>query len=45
MDQLWQLAVAWYGDRLDPDWKPRTSDESQAILDGVGLTSDFWQLP
>ena len=28
-----QLARRWYGDRLDPDWRPRTRDESQAILD------------
>ena len=38
------LAERWYGNRLDPDWRPRTKAESQAILDGVGLTGDFWQL-
>ena len=30
---LMRLARRWYGDRLDPDWRPRTRDESQAILD------------
>ena len=39
------LAHRWWGDRLAADWKPRTRDESQAILDGLGLTGPFWQLP
>jgi hypothetical protein len=43
--QLWELARAWYGDRLDPDWRPRTRDESQAVLDRVGLRDEFWELP
>jgi hypothetical protein len=42
---LERLAGRWYGDRLDPGWRPRTRDESQAILTEVGLTSPFWQLP
>jgi len=41
---LAELARRWYGDRLDPDWRPRTLAESQAILDGVGLTGEFWRL-
>jgi hypothetical protein len=43
--QLEHLARAWYGDRLDPGWRPRTRDESQAIFDSVGLTGPFWALP
>ena len=39
------LSQAWWGDRLAPDWRPRTRDESQAILDAVGLVGDFWRLP
>jgi hypothetical protein len=39
------LSHAWWGDRLAPDWRPRTRDESQAILDGVGLVGEFWRLP
>jgi hypothetical protein len=42
---LAELAVAWWGDRLDPDWRPHTRDENQAILDRLGLTGPFWQLP
>ena len=41
---LRELAEAWYGDRLSPAWLPRTGEESQAILDRLGLTGAFWQL-
>jgi hypothetical protein len=43
--QLSELANAWWGDRLDPDWRPHTRDHNQAILTSVGLTDDFWRLP
>jgi hypothetical protein len=39
------LARAWYSDRLAPDWRPRSREQSQAILTAVGLTGDFWRLP
>jgi Alkylmercury lyase len=42
--QMWELARLWYGDRLDPDWTPRTPEQSQAILDRVGLRGPFWAL-
>ncbi len=45
IDQLQALAAAWYGDRLDPEWRPRTRDESQRLLADVGLTAAFWELP
>ncbi len=37
-----QLARRWWWTRLDPDWGPRSAEESQAILDELGLTGDFW---
>ena len=43
--QLSELAHAWWGDRLAPDWRPHTREQNQAILERVGLTSDFWRLP
>jgi hypothetical protein len=43
--QLSGLAHAWWGDRLEPDWRPHTRDHNQAILTSVGLTDDFWRLP
>ena len=42
---LRDLAHAWWGDRLDPDWAPHTREQNQAILDTVGLRDDFWALP
>ena len=44
IDTLRELARRWYGDRLDPDWRPRTREQSQAILDAVGLRGDPWRL-
>ena len=43
--KLSELAHAWWFDRIDPDWRPRTRDQNQAILDRLGLTGAFWQLP
>jgi hypothetical protein len=42
--KLSELAHAWWDDRLSPDWRPRPREASQAILDGLGLTEDFWRL-
>ena len=42
--QMNELARAWWWTRLDPGWRPRTLEESQAILDGLELTGDFWAL-
>jgi hypothetical protein len=38
------LARAWWWARLDPGWRPREVEESQAIFEGLGLTGDFWAL-
>lgn len=43
--KLSQLAHAWWGDRLTEDWRPHARDHNQAILDGLGLTGEFWRLP
>jgi Alkylmercury lyase len=42
---MWRLAQSWYGDRLDPDWSPRTTAAAQRLLTQAGLTGGFWQLP
>ena len=39
-----ELARRWWSTRLDPDWRPRTLPESQAILDELGLVGEFWRL-
>ncbi len=38
------LARAWWGDRLDPAWQPRSKEANQAILDSLGLTGPLWAL-
>ena len=43
--KLNELAHAWWSDRLAPEWRPRTRDQNQAILDRLGLAGDFWHLP
>jgi hypothetical protein len=45
IDVVWSLAKAWYTDPREKDWRPRTRDESQAVLASVGLTGEFWDLP
>ena len=41
---LADLAAAWWGNRTDPDWRPRSREENQAILERLGLTGPFWNL-
>jgi hypothetical protein len=45
LPRVWRLANAWYADPRAPDWRPRSRDESQAVLASVGLTGEFWELP
>ena len=45
LSQVWELARAWYVDPRVPGWRPRTRDESQAVINSVGLTGAFWELP
>ena len=42
--QAWELARAWYGHRLDADWRRRTADEAHEVFAGLGLTGPFWRL-
>jgi hypothetical protein len=42
---LSDLAHQWWSDRLDPQWRPHSRQHNQSILDGLGLTGAFWQLP
>jgi hypothetical protein len=38
------LARLWWWTRVEPDWRTRTVEESQAILEELGLTGPFWRL-
>jgi hypothetical protein len=42
MDQLWQLAVTWYGTRLEPVSRRPTPAEMRSIFESLGLEGDFW---
>lgn len=42
LDQLWRLAVAWYGNRLSPDARRPGPDEMRLIFAGIGLSGSFW---
>lgn len=44
VEQCWQLARAWYGDKLRPDWHRKTLDEAETTLAAIGLTVPFWSL-
>ena len=45
LGQVWRLAKLWYPDPRRTDWRPRTRDESQAVLAAAGLKGPFWELP
>lgn len=44
VDTAWQLARAWYHDRLDPAWRRRTRAEAEQVFASVGLAGEFWRL-
>ena len=44
IDQAWQLARAWYENKMKSDWRRPTIEEAEAILSGLGLTGAFWSL-
>ena len=44
IDQTWQLAAAWFANKMEPDWRRATLDEAQALLTRLGLTGPFWSL-
>jgi hypothetical protein len=42
LDQLWQLAVAWYSNRLTPEARRPMGAEVREIFQRLGLTDPFW---
>jgi len=42
MDQLWHLAVTWYGTRLDAVSRRPAAAEMRGIFGRIGLDGDFW---
>jgi len=44
IDQAWRLARAWYGNKMETHWRRHTLDETEALLNELGLTGSFWNL-
>lgn len=44
LEQAWALASDWYRDKVRPDWRRHTVDETEALLARLGLTGPFWRL-
>ena len=42
LDQLWQLAVAWYANRLTVESHRPAPDEMVSVFASIGLTGPFW---
>jgi hypothetical protein len=42
---MWRLALTWYGNRLDPDYVPLSTERKRALLAELGLGGPFWRLP
>jgi hypothetical protein len=40
--QLWQLAVAWYANRLTVESRRPAAGEMVSIFASIGLTGPFW---
>ena len=45
IQKVLELARAWYGDYLSPDWRKRSVDEARALFEGFGLRGPTWELP
>ncbi len=42
LQQLWQLALAWYENRLTVESRRPAPDEMTQIFARIGLTGSFW---
>jgi hypothetical protein len=42
--QCWRLAYGWYKDKIKPEWRRHTLEQTEALLAEVGLTGPFWNL-
>jgi hypothetical protein len=42
LEQLWHLAVTWYGNRLTVESRRPAADEMASIFASIGLTGPFW---
>jgi hypothetical protein len=43
LDQLWSLAVTWYGNRLTVESRRPGAAEMTGIFEAIGLKGSFWE--
>lgn len=43
LQQIWQLSRLWYGNRMDPTFRGRTSEQVAEVFRQAGLASEFWR--
>jgi hypothetical protein len=41
---MWRLSRPWYADRLNEDWRPKTTEVIERLFSEAGLTGDFWNV-
>jgi Alkylmercury lyase len=44
LQQQWRLAQSWYADRMQFDWRRKTTEEIKTLWTELGFTSPFWDL-
>ena len=44
LDRLWRLTGPWYADRLNEDWRPKTTEVIERMLIDADLTGEFWRM-
>jgi hypothetical protein len=44
LDQIAQLAYAWYARKLTPGWRRHTAAEAETLFAELGLDPEFWRL-
>jgi hypothetical protein len=44
IEQVWRLARAWYADRLDEEWSPRSPETMERLFADAGLFGEFWRV-
>ena len=42
IDQLWEMAVIWYGHRLEADSQRPPAGEIKGLFARIGLVEPFW---
>lgn len=43
-DTAWDLARAWYREKVHPHWRRHTPEETEGLFQSLGLTDPFWRL-